>query len=328
MKTVLLARRASEGSPSRKAAPTSPAIEIPHLETFCKAAELLNFTGAADDLGLTQAAVSQRIKVLETDVGLSLFERQGGRVYLSEAGRRLYDYAQKILALHRQARKSLGQPPEDVAGTLEIAASTVPAEHLLPAILQEFQKQYTKVRVAATVGDSDVVIRLLDDGRVSLGLVGKAGPAAWAESKPFARDRQVLVVPPTHPWARRNQVTLAQLATQPLIIREKGSGSRATFEDGLAKMGKDLTAMQVSLELGSNESIKEAVLRGSGLALLSAFAVRYDLESGRLNALEVEGLDTGRDLYLVTDRRRILPPAARAFVEVLEGMPFVRVPAA
>jgi DNA-binding transcriptional LysR family regulator len=287
----------------------------------------LNFTGAAEELGLTQAAISQRIKVLEQDVGQPLFERQGGRVYLSEAGRRLYEFAQKILQLHRAARGALGQPPEDVAGALELAASTVPAEHLLPAILQAFQKQYPKVHLSATVGDSDVVLRLLDDGKVSLGLVGKPGPASWAESKPFARDRQVLVVPPSHAWARRNHVTLAQLGTQPLIVREKGSGSRATFEDGLAKAGKDLAALQVGLELGSNEAIKEAVLRGSGMALLSVFAVRHDIETGRLSALEVEGLDTGRDLYLVTDRRRILPPAARAFVEVLESMPFVRVPA-
>ncbi|MFO0964648.1 MAG: selenium metabolism-associated LysR family transcriptional regulator [Gemmataceae bacterium] len=301
-------------------------LEIPHLETFCKAAELLNFTAAADELHLTQAAVSQRIKGLENDVGHELFERQAGRVYLSEAGRRLYDFAQQILALHRQARLALGQPPEEVAGDLLLAASTIPAEYLLPAILQEYQKRYPKVRVAATVGDSEAVLRLLDEGKVSLVLVGRPGPAAWSESRPFGRDRQVLLVPPSHAWARRERVTVDQVAKEPLIIREKGSGSRASFEDAIARKGRDLSGMNVILELGSNEAIKEAVLRGSGIALLSAFAVRHDVEIGRLTALDVEGLDTGRDLHLVTDRRRILPPAARAFVEVLEGMPFVRVP--
>jgi DNA-binding transcriptional LysR family regulator len=301
-------------------------VEIPHLETFCKAAELLNFTAAAEALFLTQAAVSQRIKALEQDVGQSLFDRQSGRVYLSEAGRRLYDFAQRILQLHREARHALGQPPEEVSGALNLAASTVPAEHLLPTILQEYQKRYPKVHVAATVADSDAVLALLDEAKVSVALVGKPGPATWCDSRPFARDKQVLVAPPDHAWSRRTHVTLTQLAGQPLIIREKGSGSRACFEEGLARMGKDLKALTVSLELGSNEAIKEAVLRGSGVALLSAFAVKHDVETGRLIALEVEGLDTGRDLYLVTDRRRILPPPARAFVEVLESMPFIRVP--
>jgi DNA-binding transcriptional LysR family regulator len=289
---------------------------------------LLNFTAAADELHLTQAAVSQRIKTLEHDVGQSLFERQGGRVYLSEAGRRLYDFAQKILLLHRAARSALGQPPEEVAGDLLLAASTVPAEYLLPAILQDYQKRYPKVRVAATVADSEAVLHLLDGGKVSLALVGRPGPAAWSESRPFARDRQVLVVPPSHAWSRRDHVSLDQLAKEPLIIREKGSGSRASFEEGLGKVGRDLSGLKILLELGSNEAIKEAVLRGSGIALLSAFAVKHDVETKRLLALEVDSLDTSRDLFLVTDRRRILPPAGRAFVEVLESMPFVHVPKA
>lgn len=286
---------------------------------------MLNFTAAAEELGFTQAAVSQRIKVLEHDVGQSLFDRQSGRVYLSEAGRRLYDYAQKILTLHRAARNALGQPPEDVAGDLALAASTVPAEHLLPAILQDFQKRYPKVHVAATVGDSDAVLHHLEDGKVSLALVGKPGPTPWSDSRAFARDKLVLVVPPTHAWAKRAHVTVAQLMKEPLIVRENGSGTRACLEEGLAKIGIDLSAFSISLEMGSNESIKEAVLRGAGVALLSAFAVRHDVETKRLASLEVQGLDTSRDLYLITDRRRIVPPAARAFVEVLEGMPFVRV---
>src|SRR5262249_35148414 len=159
--------------------------------------------------------------VLETDVKQSLFERQAGRVYLSEAGRRLYEYAQKILELYRQARQALGQAPEEVSGALELAASSVPGQHLLPAILQEVQKRYPKVRGAATVADSEAVTRLRDEGKASIARIGKPGPAAWSESRPFARDRQVLVAPTSHPWARRRHVTLAQVGGQPVIIREK-----------------------------------------------------------------------------------------------------------
>jgi DNA-binding transcriptional LysR family regulator len=302
------------------------AAELPHLETFCKAAELLNFTAAADALCLTQAAVSQRIKALEQQVGTALFERHAGRISLTEPGKRLYDYAQQILALHEKALAELGRPAPDVAGDLALAASTVPAEHLLPAILQEFQKRYPKVHVVATVADSSAVLSAVEEGRVSLGLVGRPGPAAWAESKPFARDRLVLVVPPDHRWLGQKRVTLAELKTEPLVLREPGSGSRACLEEAAQKQGLALADFHVSLELGSNEAIKEAVLRGAGVALLSAFAVNHDLENGRLSSVAVADLEMARDFYVVTARRRALSPAARAFLGVLEETPFAVAP--
>ncbi|MCI0641463.1 MAG: LysR substrate-binding domain-containing protein [Gemmataceae bacterium] len=298
--------------------------EIPHLETFCKAAELLNFTAAAEALSLTQAAVSQRIRALEDDVGVSLFDRQSGRVFLSAQGQILNEFAQRILQLHRQARAALGQSLPEVEGELRLAASTVPAEHLLPALLQSLQKRFPKIHVAATVGDSDAVLLWLETGKVSLALVGRPGAAAWADSKPFARDHLVLVLPPEHQLAKRAKIRLEDLAGESLILREKGSASRACFEAGLDARGRKLDELRVSLELGSNEAIKEAVLRGAGLAFLSAFTVRHDSETGRLVSLTIADLELTRDLYVVTDRRRVLPPPARAFLEVVESGPFAR----
>jgi DNA-binding transcriptional LysR family regulator len=296
--------------------------EIPHLETFCKAAELLNFTAAAEALCLTQAAVSQRIQALEKDVGVLLFERQAGRVYLTAQGKVLHEYAQRILRLHQEAHAALGQSAPEITGELHLAASTIPAEHLLPAILQEFQNRYAKVHVLAQVADSGAVLKLLEGGMVSLALAGRPGPTSWSESKPFARDRLVLIVPASHRWAKKSHIRLEDLVKEPLIVRAPGSGSRACLEEGLQRLGKGLGDFRIGLELGSNEAIKEAVLRGTGVALLSAFAIREEIEAGRLHALNVAGLEVGRDLYVVTDRRRVLPPPARAFLEVLEGMPF------
>jgi DNA-binding transcriptional LysR family regulator len=301
-----------------------PHGELPHLETFCKAAELENFTAAAEALQLTQAAISQRIKAPEVDVGQPLFERTAGRVFLTESGRRLYDYARRILSLHDEARASLGQPVADVAGELHLAASTVPAEHLLPGILQAFHKKHPHVHVVAQVADSAGVLDALEQGKVSLALVGQAGPASWTESRPFAKDRLVLIVPAKHAWAKRSHVSMDEVHTQPLIVREPGSATRATLEEGLSQRRQRLSDFQVTLELGSNEAIKEAVLRGAGISFLSGFAVKEEVAARRLAALEVDKLDISRQLYLVTDRRRILPPPARAFLEVLESLPFTQ----
>lgn len=298
--------------------------ELPHLETFCKAAELLNFTAAAEALNITQAAVSQRIRVLEEDVGVSLFDRHAGRVTLSSHGKILYDYAQRLLALGMEARAALGQARPDLTGELNLAASTIPAEYLLPELLRTFQQRHPKVRVLAMVADSTVALEALEAGRVTLALVGRPGSAAWAESKPFARDHLVLAVPPEHRWARRARIRADELRDEPLVLREPGSGARACLEEALAQRHLSLRDFRVGLELGSNESIKEAVVRGAGVAVLSSFAVRADVQSGRLHLLELADLEVARDLYVVTDRRRILPPAARAFVEVVQDSPFAR----
>jgi DNA-binding transcriptional LysR family regulator len=297
--------------------------EIPHLETFSKAAELLNFTAAADELCMTQAAVSQRIKALEDELGILLFDRHAGRVTLTDAGRSLYDYAQRILALHDEARRRLGEARQGLSGELRLAASTVPGEHLLPAIVGAFQRTHPDVRVVATVADSAQVLQALEREEVALALVGRAGPSEWSDSTPFARDRLLLIVPPKHRWAKRSSITLQELREEPLILRESGSGSRSCLEEGLSRVGWKTADLRISLELGSNEAIKEAVLRGAGVALLSAFAVRHDLDTGRLHGLTVEGAEMCRDLYVVTDRRRVLPPTARAFLEVLETTPFL-----
>jgi DNA-binding transcriptional LysR family regulator len=131
---------------------------LPHLETFARAAELSSFTAAARTLRLTQAAVSQRIQALEQVLGVSLFDRRAGRVVLTEAGRRLYAYAERILALHREARQEVTGYQVPLTGELALAASTVPSEHLLPALLSAFRQKQPHIRVRATEADSEAVL--------------------------------------------------------------------------------------------------------------------------------------------------------------------------
>src|SRR5262245_4568165 len=300
--------------------------QLPYLETFSRAAELASFTRAAEAMCMTQAAVSQHVHALERELGVPLFRRHAGRVELTDAGRTLYEFSQKILNLHADARRALRQVSEATSDELHIAASTIPAEHFLTGLLKDFLNLYPHIHVIAEVADSAVVVETLEKGRVTVGLVGRRVSTAWADYQLFAKDRLVLIVPPAHAWRKRTSVSVEELRSQPLIVRGLGSGTRACLERALATRNLTLADFNVTVELGSNEAIKEAVLRGLGLAVLSIRAVEQELSKRRLREVPIEGLDLSRELYIVTDRRRALPAPARAFLRFLETHPLADSP--
>jgi DNA-binding transcriptional LysR family regulator len=301
--------------------------ELPHLSTFVRAAEQGSFTAAAAAMGITQAAVSQRIATLEGALRVALFDRRAGRISLTEAGQRLYQFARRILNLHEEARRDLGGFHPPVSGDLPIAASSVPGECFLPALLSAFHARHPQVHVRATVSDSGSVIKDVEKGRATLGLVGQRAEKPALETRSIGRDSLVLLVPPGHPWATRRAVSLDTLAQEPLIIRESGSGSRAALEKSLERAGRSLANLNVSLELGSNAAIRDAVKRGLGIAFLSRLCVKRELGSKELRAVAVRGLCLTRDFYLVYHRRRPLSPAASVFLHFVESHPFGRVSA-
>jgi DNA-binding transcriptional LysR family regulator len=194
---------------------------------------------------------------------------------------------------------------------------------LLPALLSHFRQQHPHIRVRATVSDSMDVMARVERGEVSLGLVGRKADNPHLEFRHLASDRMVLVIPPHHPLSKRRTLSVKQLSRYPLIVREVGSGLRHCFEKALDRAGLLLADLQVALELGSNEAIKEAVLSGVGIAILSTWAVEKELTAGRLHVLVVKDLQCDRDMFVVQDRRRVLPLPARLFVLFLETHPTV-----
>jgi DNA-binding transcriptional LysR family regulator len=290
---------------------------LPFLETFAKAAELSCFSAAARGLGLTQAAVSQQIHTLEKAVGTGLFHRSGGRVLLTPAGSRLYGFAERILALQEEALRKVAGQRAVVVGAVGVAASSIPGEHLLPALLPAFRRRYPHIQIRATVTDTRAVLGDVETGRAHLGLVSVRAESEHLEFRSFACDEMMLVVPVGHRWWGRKRVPLEQFLRQPLILREPGSGSRWCLEWALERSGRSAGDLQVAVELGSNEGIKEAVLRGVGVAVLSTRAVKKELAARKLHALKVQGLCLERDLFAVWDTRRALPAQARRFLEFL-----------
>jgi DNA-binding transcriptional LysR family regulator len=292
---------------------------LPNLDTFARVAELGSFTQAAKVLSLTQPAVSQRIQTLEKLLKKPLFKRAAGRVTLTEAGRTLYEHAQRILDLHRQAREAVSGQSVPLTGELFIGASSIPGEHLLPDLISRFRKKHPHIRVHAEVSDSLKVVAQVERGEVSLGLVGQKTGNPHLSYTLLARDRMVLVVPPRHALSKKGKASVKQLRDFPMVLREVGSGSRHCFEESLEKAGCSVSELNVVAELGSNEAIREAILHGLGIAVLSEYAVRKELRSRRLVTVKVPDLKCDREMFVVRDDRKVTPPPARLFLDFIEG---------
>jgi len=282
-----------------------------------EAAERGSFTAAARHLGLTQAAISQRIHQLEATLRTPLFRREAGGVMLTKAGRRLHKYARQILDLIAEARVAVTGVLDETKGELALSASSVPGQHLLPPMLAEFRERYPLVLVRVSVSDTEAVLREVEHGRAHLGIVGGPGGSSQLEFRRFACDKLVLVVPEGHAWWRRKRVRALELLSQPVIQREYGSGSRRCLERALERSEIASSRLNVTLELGSNEAIKGAVLEGAGVAILSFRAVEKEIRAGQLKAIPMTGITLDRDIYVVWDRRRVLPIPAQHFLSLV-----------
>jgi DNA-binding transcriptional LysR family regulator len=164
-------------------------------------------------------------------------------------------------------------------------------------------------------------MKMIEKGLVSVGLVGRRISTDWADYHSFAKDRLVLVVPARHPWKKNRSVKVDDFCAEPLILREQGSGTRACLEQALNSQHLTVSNLNIALELGSNEAIKDAVIRGLGVAVLSIHAVKQELSKRRLFEVSIEGLTLTRDLYVVTDRRRAVSVSAHAFLSFLHTRP-------
>ncbi len=239
-------------------------------------------------------------------------------MFLTEEGRRLYTYAQRILDLHQEARQEIIGKKSPVTGELLLGASSIPGEYLLPGVVAAFHKQYPDIRVRASQTDSVDVMAQVEQGKVQLGLVGRQCESANLDLEPFAADEIILVVPSDHRWKHRKQVSMKQFRSEPLVIRGPGSGSRWRLEQALAGRRTSLVDLHIALELGSNEAIKEAVFNGAGVAVLSVLSVKKELEAGQLHQLKINDFALHRTMFVVWDKRRALPAPARIFKQFLQ----------
>ena len=289
-------------------------MDTRQLAAFCAVVERKSFSQAAERLGVTQPAVSLQIRSLEQRLGRQLLDRSGRRVEPTEAGRRLYASAQRLLAAEEHLLEEVAADDEGaITGTLELGASTGPGGTVVPVLLCEFQRNHPDLSVRLSISDTQTVVDQVADRALELGIVGAGRRHRGVVFEPFFRDEVVLACPPRHEFAGKT-VSLDQLKTQPLIVMQEGAGVRQVIEDELRKAGTRLRELDVRLELGLQESVRSAVLAGHGVTFISRLAIEADLAAGRIATARVRGLDPVREIYLVRASGRTETRAARAFV--------------
>jgi DNA-binding transcriptional LysR family regulator len=289
-------------------------MDTRQLAAFCAVVERRSFSQAADRLGVTQPAVSLQVRALEKRLGTQLLDRSGRRVEPTEAGWRLYRGAQRMLALEDQLVAEVAASGEgELAGDLVLGASTGPAAVAVPVVLGEFQRRHPDVRVFLTVSDTHSVVERVAARELELGIVGASRRHRGVRFEPFFSDQVILVCPRGHPFAGRT-VDLDELRSVPLILMQEGAGVRQIVEDGLRRQGVKLRDLDVRLELGLQESVRQAVEAGYGVTFISRTAVESDLADGRLVEARVGGLDATREISLASAAGRARTRVADAFV--------------
>jgi DNA-binding transcriptional LysR family regulator len=288
-------------------------MDTRQLQAFCAVVEKKSFSQAAEQLGVTQPAVSLQVRALEQRLGQSLLDRSGRRVEPTEAGRRLYRSAQRMLALEEQLLDEVSADDGRLTGTLAIGASTGPGAHLVPLLLCEFQREHPDLHVALSIWDTQTVIDRVVDRQLELGVVGALRRHRSLEFEPLVRDEIVLAVPPGHD-AAGGTISLDELKEETLIVMQEGAGVRQVVEEELRRAGLRLRGIEPKLELGLQESVKSAVAAGYGVAFISRTAIEGELAAGRLAAAQVEGVEPARQIYIVRARGRSATRAADAFL--------------
>ena len=289
-------------------------MDTRQLAAFCAVVERKSFSQAAERLGVTQPAVSLQIRSLEQRLGRQLLDRSGRRVEPTEAGRRLYTSAQRLLAAEEHLLEDLDAEDEGtITGTLELGASTGPGGTVVPLLLCDFQEQHPNVRARLTVSDTQTVVDRVGDRELELGIVGAGRRHRGVAFEPFFSDEVVLACPSGHGFAGK-KISLDDLKGEKLIVMQEGAGVRQVIEDELRKAGMRLRDLDVHLELGLQESVRSAVVAGHGIAFISRLAIEADLDAGRIATARVRGLDPVREIFLARASGRSETRAARAFI--------------
>jgi len=283
-------------------------ITLRQLRVFAAVARQLSFARAASELHLTPPAVTMQVKELESQVGLPLFDRKGRQIALTTVGEYMLSYVRRMLALLKDAEDAVARFRGLQGGSLAVGMVST-AEYFVPRLLARFRAEHPGIEVRLRLGNREQLVQLMQRNEVDLAIMGRP-PKEWAtRAEPFAMHPHVLVTSIDHPFTRLDHVPAQALAHEGFIVRESGSGTRAALEEYMREHHLD---MRVVMEMSSNESIKQAVMAGMGVSLLSLHTIALELKQGMIATPEVEGLPAMRSWHVVNNLAKTLSPAAEA----------------
>lgn len=269
------------------------------LNVFYTVAKRLSFTKAAAELYVTQPAVTKHIQELEHQFGMALFDRRGNQISLTSAGNLLLKHAETIMGTYRQLEFDMNALKGQPGGTLRLGASSTVAQYVIPPVLARFHEQSADITISLLSGNTEQIEQQLLNKNIDLGLVEGRTHNSDIRYTPFVKDELVLVCRADHPLADRDEITLGELQSIPILLRERGSGSLEVIEHALRGVGLKLTDLTIEMQLGSTESIKSYLGSSRCMAFVSVFAVQDKLRAGILKVIDVQGLSIRREFYSI-----------------------------
>ena len=255
------------------------------LQVFHTVARLLSFTKAAETLHMTQPAVTFQVRQLEEYFNTRLFDRTHNRISLTDAGNRVFEYADRIFDLYADMENSVREMTGEIRGALTIGASTTIAEYMLPALLGDFNSRFPEVTIHQRVSNSDGIVSMVENNTIDLGVVEAPVGNKNLVVEICRLDHLVAIVPPNHDLAEKESLHIDELLAHPFIVREEGSGTREVINEYLNQHCK--STLNISMELGSPEAVKGAVEAGMGVSVVSRATVQKELKLDTLRAISL-----------------------------------------
>lgn len=296
-------------------------LNVHQLHIFYTVADRGSFSAAAQALHMTQPAVTMQVQALEERYGTKLLNRTTKRLELTEAGHWLLPQARKAVELLRDTDARMIRFVEELKGRLQFAASLTIGEYVLPRLLGTFLRLHPGLSVNMKVMNTTEIVDAVSHQGLEFGLIEAPCEQPGMLAEPVMDDELMLVAPADHPFAARESVTLDEVLSQPLVLREKGSGTRQVVEDELWRHDVEERNLKVVSEFGSTAAIKSAVEAGLGLTVLSVWTIKHETALGLLKTVPIDGVSFQRKFYAVRLPSSLLSLPAAAFMEQLRGLP-------
>ena len=299
-------------------------LTLRQIEVFNAVARHQNYTRAAEELHLSQPAVSMQIRQLEEGIGLPLFEQVGKQIHLTDAGGQMYIYSRNMADLLVEAEAVFEAIKGVESGTLTISVATT-ASHFATRLLAEFSKQHEGITISLDVTNREALRRQLENNEPDLVIMGQPPEGVDVEAEAFMDNPLVMIAPANHALVGQKKIPLPHFANESFVVREVGSGTRGATQRFFDEHG---VPFRTGIEMSSNEAIKQAVEAGLGLGIVSIHTLELELETGRLNILDVQDFPIMRHWYVLQRKGKRLSPAAQAFKEFVlnQAAQFIRLP--
>lgn len=295
-------------------------MNLKQLEAFVYVAESGSFSKAAKELYLTQPTISAHISSLEKELEVRLFVRNTKEVSLSQDGQVLYRHARQMIDLEKRIEEEFGRHKKAGKTCVTIAASTIPAQYLLPKVLARFNERYPKEQLKIMETDSLKVVEQVVDQLVDIGFTGTVLEKKHCKYLPFYKDDLVIFTPKTEKYEQYQdeKAGIDWIKQEPLILREEGSGTRKEAEKQLKKLGIDIQQLNIVASIENQETIKKSVVSGVGISILSRLAAEEEVKEGRALAFPIPEADEGRDINVVYNKNFQLSASAEKFLKVVK----------